>query len=206
MSEYFLYEEILRNVLGIVIYRSNLIIIIKQQVTRFSTKRLGLLSNIQSLTLIIISFKNIKELLMKYLNIMAILLASLIAVGNVAASDDVDHKLVIQVSTKDPLTQKIALNNAANVMKDFGPGEVTVEIVAYGPGLSILTKKSKFAKRVASMAFNDDLTFSACNNTMKKIKKKKGHMPKLIKGVKVVPAGVTRIMELQEKGYSYVRP
>ena len=145
---------------------------------------------------------------MKLRNILAILLAAIVATGCAAtgAEKDDTRKVVIQVSTKDPLTQKIALNNAANVLKAMGPGNVLVEIVAYGPGLSILTKKSKNAKRVKSMAFNEDLQFSACGNTMKKVKKKKGKTPKLTKGVKIVPAGVVRIMELQEKGYSYIRP
>ncbi len=53
---------------------------------------------------------------------------------------------------------------------------------------------------------NEGLTFSACGNTMKKIAKKSGKMPVLIDGVKVVPGGVIRIMELQAMGYAYVRP
>jgi len=146
---------------------------------------------------------------MKFLKVFAVLIAGIIATSCAATPPPVEetaHKIVIQVSTKDPLVQKIALNNAMNALKEFGPGEVTVEIVAYGPGLSLLTKKNKNSKRIASMSFNNDLTFSACNNTMKKIKKKKGKMPKLTKGVKIVPAGVIRIMELQEQGYSYIRP
>jgi intracellular sulfur oxidation DsrE/DsrF family protein len=117
------------------------------------------------------------------------------------------HKVVIQVSSADAKTQTIALNNAVNVQKHFGPGEADVEIVAYGPGLSILTqgKKNKNATRVKSLAMSD-ITFSACGNTMKKVAKKKGKEPKLVEGVKVVPAGVVRIMELQGKGYSYIRP
>ncbi len=115
------------------------------------------------------------------------------------------HKVVIQVSTRDPLTQKIALNNAANLLKHYGPDNVKIEIVAYGPGLSLLTKKSKNSLRVQSLAMSD-IRFSACRNTMKKIMRKKGKMPKLTQGVKIVPAGVARIMELQEKGYAYVRP
>ncbi len=123
----------------------------------------------------------------------------------VAGDMGAKHKVVIQVSTDDPRTQKIALNNAVNVQKALGMDNVEVEIVAYGPGLSLLTKKSKQAKRVESLAMQD-ITFSACANTMKKIEKKKGKKPKLLQGVKVVPAGVLRIMELQEKGYSYIRP
>ncbi|MBT3791340.1 MAG: hypothetical protein HN725_03220 [Alphaproteobacteria bacterium] len=112
--------------------------------------------------------------------------------------------LVIQVSTDDPRTQMIALNNAVNVQKAI-PGAV-VEIVAYGPGLGMLTGKSKQKDRVMSMALSEGISFSACGNTMKKVAKKSGKMPALIDGVKVVPAGVTRIMELQANGYAYVRP
>lgn len=144
---------------------------------------------------------------MKFLKVIAILAISMIAVGCASnqAKDDT-RKVVIQVSSADMKTQTIALNNANNVLKALGPGNVEVEIVAYGPGLSMLTKKSKLSKRVASMSTNQDLAFSACGNTMKKIAKKTGKKPGLTKGVNVVPAGVIRIMELQEKGYSYVRP
>lgn len=115
------------------------------------------------------------------------------------------HRVVIQVSTNDPRTQTIALNNAANVRKSYGRDNVDVQVVAYGPGLSLLTRKSKNAQRVASMAM-EGVHFNACGNTMKKIARKTGHKPALTNGVVVVPAGVGRIMELQEQGYAYVRP
>jgi len=121
-----------------------------------------------------------------------------------ANAHDTRTHLVIQVSSADPLIQKIALNNAVNVQKAI-PGAV-VEIVAYGPGLGLLTMKSKQKDRVASLALNEGLTFSACGNTMKKAAKKSGKMPVLINGVKVVQAGVLRIMELQAQGYTYIRP
>jgi len=121
------------------------------------------------------------------------------------AGDSAKHKLVIQVSTSDAMTQKIALNNAVNVQKALGMDNVDVEIVAYGPGLGLLTSSSTQKDRVASLAMQD-IAFSACGNTIKKVTKKSGKKPVLIDGVKVVSAGVLRIMELQEQGYSYLRP
>ena len=121
------------------------------------------------------------------------------------AAGDAMHKVVIQVSTNDPLVQKIALNNAVNLQKHYGIDNVAIEIVAYGPGLGMLTKKSDQPDRVQSLAMQD-ITFSACGNTMKGVSKKTGKMPVLLEGVQQVPAGVARIMELQEQGYSYVRP
>ncbi|MBD3609187.1 MAG: DsrE family protein [Gammaproteobacteria bacterium] len=135
------------------------------------------------------------------------LMAATMVVGVAASTAHAEdkQKVVIQVSTDDLRTQKIALNNAVNVQKALGIDNVDVEIVAYGPGLSMLTKKSKQGKRVESLAIQG-ITFSACGNTMKKVEKKKGKKPVLLSGVKVVPAGVIRIMQLQNEGYTYIRP
>ena len=121
------------------------------------------------------------------------------------AADDAKHKLVIQVSTDDARTQKIALNNAVNLQKMLGMDNVAIEVVAYGPGLGLLTTKSKEAGRVKSLAMQN-ITFSACGNTMAKVEKKTGKKPQLTEGVGTVTAGVARIMELQEEGYAYLRP
>lgn len=122
------------------------------------------------------------------------------------ASDfDAKHKVVIQVSTKDPMTQKIALNNAVNLQKLYGMDNVAIEIVAYGPGLGLLTTKGDQATRVKSLA-QQNITFSACGNTMKNVEKKSGKKPELTEGVQIVNAGVARILELQSDGYGYIRP
>jgi intracellular sulfur oxidation DsrE/DsrF family protein len=68
-----------------------------------------------------------------------------------------------------------------------------------------LTPKNKEKSRVESLAMQD-ITFSACANTMAAIEKKTGKKVVLDKGVGVVPGGVVRISELQEQGYSYIRP
>lgn len=121
------------------------------------------------------------------------------------AAEGAPHKVVIQVSTDDPRTQTIALNNAVNLQKALGQDNVQIEIIAYGPGLGMLTSNSKEGQRITSLAMQD-IQFSACGNTMKGIEKKTGKMPALLEGVTVVEAGVLRLMELQEQGYAYVRP
>lgn len=135
--------------------------------------------------------------------LMQILLFTLLLVTVVHATDV--HKVVIQVSTDDARTQKIALNNAVNLQKLYGSDNVIIEIVAYGPGLGLLTTKYKDATRVKSLAMQD-ITFSACANTIAGITKKTGKAPVLTEGVGKVTAGVARIIELQEEGYSYIRP
>ena len=136
-----------------------------------------------------------------------LLLAVLFFIGfmNNAYADEKKHQLVIQVSTDDARTQMIAMNNAVNLQKLYGIDNVDIEIVAYGPGLGMMTAKSKHSSRVKSLALQD-ITFSACGNTMDKVKAKTGKHPVLSEGVGTVTAGVARIMELQEQGYSYIRP
>ena len=138
-------------------------------------------------------------------SIKLILLTVLLATTSLTQAGEVKNKLVIQVSTDDPRTQKIALNNAANLQKLYGMDNVVIEIVAYGPGLGLLTQKSGQADRVTSLAMQN-IHFSACGNTMKKVAEKSGKMPKLLEGVDQVTAGVARIMELQQQGYAYIRP
>ncbi len=138
--------------------------------------------------------------------ILLLMLSSMLMFSaQVSADSHTKNKLVIQVSTDDPRTQKIALNNAVNLQKLYGIDNIIIEIVAYGPGLGLLTEKSIMASRVTSLAMQD-ITFSACGNTMKKVAKKTGKMPELLEGVGQVTAGVARIMELQQQGYAYIRP
>ena len=138
-------------------------------------------------------------------NIAKLFMMSFLMIGSLYANDDKIHKLVIQVSTDDPRTQKIALNNAVNLQKIYGLDNVIIEIVAYGPGLGLMTSKSKQASRVTSLA-QQNIIFSACGNTMSKVHKKTGKKPILLEGVEQVKAGVNRIMILQEEGYAYIRP
>lgn len=119
------------------------------------------------------------------------------------------HKLVIQVDENDPAVMNLALNNAENVKAHFeGIGEeVKIEIVAYGPGLKMYTADSPVKDRLAAMSLqHEDMQFSACGNTHKKMSAKAGKDVVLLSEAVVVPAGVVRIMELQNEGYNYIRP
>ena len=113
-----------------------------------------------------------------------------------------EHFAVFHISSGDDFTQTLVLNNAQNLVNHYGPDKVVIEIVAYGPGLKVLFKENKNAKRIARMS-NSGITFTACGNTMQAMGRSKNS---LNKHAKIVPGGVIRIMELQEAGWSYIRP
>jgi hypothetical protein len=50
------------------------------------------------------------------------------------------------------------------------------------------------------------MAFSGCNNTLQAMQKTEGKEISLVAEARIVPAGVVRLMELQEAGWSYVRP
>ena len=140
----------------------------------------------------------------------AVLLLALI--GNGAAGEGKTHRIAIQVDQNDPQVMNMALNNAGNVIDYYRARneDVDVEIVAYGPGLNMLrTDTSPVTdriKRLKDMAFPGKIQFSACNNTKQGMEKVEGRTIALVPEATVVPSGVVRLMELQEQGWSYVRP
>lgn len=142
-----------------------------------------------------------KTKVLSFATLCLLVVASLV---NLASASEMKH-VVIQVSSNDPTTQKIALNNAVNLQKLYGMDNVIVEIVAYGPGLGLMTKANENATRVESLAMQN-INFSACMNTMKKVEKKTGKKPALSEGVNTTPSGIARIVELQGEGYAYIRP
>jgi intracellular sulfur oxidation DsrE/DsrF family protein len=129
-----------------------------------------------------------------------------------ATRDNAVHRLLIQVDQNDPAVMNLALNNAANVVEYYrGRGErADVDVVAYGPGLNMLrADTSPVADRIRSMkdaAFPGTIRFSACNVTKQGMEKKEGKTLDLLPESSMVPSGVVHMMEMQEKGWSYVRP
>jgi intracellular sulfur oxidation DsrE/DsrF family protein len=104
----------------------------------------------------------------------------------------------------------LALNNVNNVVQHYGAlGQtVEIEVVAYGPGLHMLREDTSPVKaRIKSMSETmPQLAFSACGNTRENMIRAEAKDIPLISQAKVVEAGVVRLMELQEQGWSYLRP
>jgi intracellular sulfur oxidation DsrE/DsrF family protein len=126
------------------------------------------------------------------------------------ASDDGVKRLAIQISDNDPATFTKALNVATNFAKGMSDaGEIyEIEIVTFNAGLHLLrTDTSPVMDRIKSISESvPDVTFSACGNTIAGMTKKEGAAPPVTEYARVVPAGVVRLMELDEMGYYVIRP
>ena len=127
-----------------------------------------------------------------------------------AANQKHPHRLVVQVDVNDPAVMNLALNNVSNVAQHYSAlgQKVEIEVVAYGPGLHMLRDDTSPVKaRIKSMTETmPQLAFSACGNTRENMTRAEAKDIPLISQAKVVEAGVVRLMELQERGWSYLRP
>jgi uncharacterized protein len=128
------------------------------------------------------------------------------------AADDKPHRIAIQVDQNDPQVMNLALSNVTNVIEYYRAKneDVEIDLVAYGPGLQMLRADSSPVqdrlKRLKDLVFPGKIQFSACNHTKQAMEKAEGHAISVVPDAIVVPSGVVHLMELQEQGWSYVRP
>ena len=140
-----------------------------------------------------------------FLAIASLLFITVASPALAAEAGFADYKYVLQLSDMDPSKQELILNNAANLLAAYPPGQVEVEIVAYGPGLRLLFAENMHAQRIDSLS-QSGVKFSACGNTLKAMSKMLGEEPKLSPVAKMTPAGIVRIGELVKQGYIYIKP
>jgi len=145
-------------------------------------------------------------------SLLAALGVALLAISGVAAEGAKPHRVVIQIDQNDPDVMNLVLNNARNVLEFYRDRseDVAIEIVAYGPGLHMLREDTSPVKdrikQLSAASFPSTIVFSACNNTKQGMERHEGHPIAIVPQATLVPAGVVRIIELEEQGYSYVKP
>ena len=111
-------------------------------------------------------------------------------------------RVVVQVSEADPARWNLVLNNVANLQDELGADKVTIEIVAYGPGIGMLKFDAATNSRVSD-ALKSGIAVRACENTMRNQKLARADMHP---GISYVPAGVVQIVRRQQEGWAYLRP
>ena len=127
-----------------------------------------------------------------------------------AAVEKKQHKLAIHVDQNDPAVMRLALANTRNAYELYtAMGEdIAIEIVCYSQGLHMLRDDTSPVKDEirATRAKVPQIAFGACNNTKRAMERTEGKTIPIIQEAVVVPAGVVRLVELQEQGFKYLKP
>jgi intracellular sulfur oxidation DsrE/DsrF family protein len=120
------------------------------------------------------------------------------------------HKLVIHVDQNDADVMKLAMNNTKNANELYAAkgDSLEVEIVCYSQGLHMLRDDTSPVKDEihALRKAVPQVRFGACNNTKMGMEKREGKPVPIIPEATIVPAGIVRLVELQEQGYAYAKP
>jgi intracellular sulfur oxidation DsrE/DsrF family protein len=132
-------------------------------------------------------------------------LAALLMVSTGAqASEDAPTKIVLQLSDGDLEKQVLVLNVADNLLATYGD-KLTLEVVAFGPGLKLMLEDNPNRSRLSKLA-SSGVRLSACRNTVKKMSRMTGKEPSLGEYAVEVEGGAGRIVELMKDGYMLIRP
>ena len=137
-----------------------------------------------------------------------IVLATFIAPQTLLAQEAkpfAEHKFVLQISDMDPSKQTLILNVAGNILKAYGPDQVDIEVVAFGPGLRLLFEDNANAGRIDGLV-NSGVRFFACQNTINNMSRIIGEPLKVNTHASSGKGGIVRIKELVDQGYMLAKP
>ena len=83
-----------------------------------------------------------------------------------------------------------------------------IRIVTFGPGVTLVrSDTSPLAVRVRSFVDGvPEVHFDVCDNTLAGLHKAEGKEIPILEGVSHVEAGAVTLVDLQEQGWSYLRP
>ena len=119
--------------------------------------------------------------------------------------DPTDHNVVFQFNKADQDYHNAVLFAVGEMVRKYGDN-ITIVVTALGPGIHILAKDpvrpvSEHIKQKVKSLVDYGVKFHACGNTMQALGWKDKDM---LPFAEVVKVGAADIMELQEKGYSYL--
>ena len=138
----------------------------------------------------------------------ALLLAGAIGADASHLGDGKKHRIVYQLDDPGVDKARFVLNNIRNHVNGVGGWQnvESLELVVFGPALQHFVAKGidPEIKQALEALQAQGLAFGACGNTMKGMNVS---LAQIARGAKALPqGGVVRIMELQEQGFSYIRP
>jgi intracellular sulfur oxidation DsrE/DsrF family protein len=125
-----------------------------------------------------------------------------------ASSPKTRHRIVFQVDSADEKIVGHAISGTMNLSRLYNDAKQAfeIEIVANASGIQMLrADTSTVVEPLATLrGLIPTLTLSVCGSSAAIASQKEGHELVFLSGVKVVPYGVGRLVELQEAGWSYI--
>jgi intracellular sulfur oxidation DsrE/DsrF family protein len=112
-----------------------------------------------------------------------------------------DYKVVIDITSRDTLSQQMALRWVDEIVKAEPTAQV--EIVMYGQGTALAVQgRSAVADAIAGVVSNKNVSLRICSVAMANQKIDKSQ---LLPGIQTVPDGIYEIISKQHQGWGYIK-
>ena len=98
------------------------------------------------------------------------------------------------------------IGNAKNFITDIGQEAFSMEIIANGPAVKIFSSPSpeqQLLLEELQLLAEKGVKLMVCSNALRANQIVAAELPRF---TTIVPAGITRLVVLQQAGYSYVKP
>jgi hypothetical protein len=110
-------------------------------------------------------------------------------------------RIVFDITSKDTLTHQTVVRHVKGMSEAYP--DALLEVVVYGGALPMLmTEKSTEATKIQELAKNKNISFKACEGTMKRYSVTK---TQLLPGVGTVPDAIMEIVQKQGEGWGYIK-
>ena len=111
------------------------------------------------------------------------------------------HHILFAVTSSDEADWGLTLGNIHNLIIGLKPDPYEIEVVAFGPGITLLKADSTVAKDIAVLQ-SQGVKFMACQNAMRYHHLE---LKDLVPGAISVPAGIVEVVTKQEQGWIYIK-
>jgi intracellular sulfur oxidation DsrE/DsrF family protein len=126
---------------------------------------------------------------------------TLLALPVSASAQAKSHRVLFAVTSPDEADWHLAMGNMRNLISGLAPDTVEIEVVAFGPGLSLVKKASVVESEIKALQAKH-VRFVACENAMRA---QHVTVADLLEGVGTVPAGIVEVVTKQEQGWTYIK-
>ncbi|AGF77715.1 hypothetical protein UWK_01147 [Desulfocapsa sulfexigens DSM 10523] len=114
------------------------------------------------------------------------------------------YKAVFHVDQNEEPILNLALNNVVNLLKAIPGEEHDLVILFNGPAAKLMSRNSigVLLERVRDLKIKG-VRFQVCKNAMERFE-----IPKeqIIEECEIIPAGIVALIDLQNDGFSYIKP
>lgn len=111
------------------------------------------------------------------------------------------YKVVFQLTSDNPQTWKVLLNNLNNTLADLGDN-TEIEVVTHSDGIAFLTLEKNTETAEIEALVKRGVRFLACENTMQK---KDVQQSDLNPFAQIISSGIAHIIKRQNQGWAYIR-